>query len=102
MEADGADREPPYNLVFYEFNFPAHPLPRAFSLAAAHLVLVRCMKRALGTILLVLVAFIAALFASAPLLALDDARRVAQRRSPIFCWSHWIGRDWEMLDAEGP
>jgi hypothetical protein len=57
------------------------------------------MKRTLGAILLLLLVLVAALFASAPLLASYDARRVAQHRSPIFCWSHWIGRDWEALDG---
>ena len=38
-------------------------------------------------------------FAFSPLLASCDARRVAQHRSPLFCWSHWVGRDWEMLDG---
>jgi hypothetical protein len=57
------------------------------------------MKRTLGVILLLLLVLIAAVFASAPLLASYDARRVAQHKTPIFCWSHWIGGDWEMLDG---
>lgn len=71
----------------------------SYAFAAAAQRSVRCMKRTLGVILLLLLVFIAALFASAPLLASYDARRVAQHRSPIFCWSHWIGRDWDALDG---
>lgn len=49
--------------------------------------------------LAVLLTFLVCLFAFAPLLARYDARRLASGGEPIFCWSHWIGRDWEMLDG---
>jgi hypothetical protein len=57
------------------------------------------MRRKLITTLATLVALVISLFAFAPLLASHDAHRVAQHRAPLFCWSHWIGRDWEMLDG---
>jgi hypothetical protein len=38
-------------------------------------------------------------FVCAPLLARVDACRLAAHHPPAFCWSHWIGRDWEMLDG---
>jgi hypothetical protein len=40
-------------------------------------------------------------YAIAPLLASVDARRVAQQRGPMFCWSHWFERD-SLLSDGGP
>lgn len=57
------------------------------------------MRRKVIATLSVLAVLIVSLFAFAPLLASYDAGRVAEHRSPLFCWSHWIGRDWEMLDG---
>ena len=57
------------------------------------------MRRKLIAALVGLVVLVLSLFAFAPLLASHDVQRVAQHRAPLFCWSHWVGRDWEMLDG---
>jgi hypothetical protein len=57
------------------------------------------MQRNLLASLVVLIIVAIVPFAFSPFLASCDARRVAQHRSPLFCWSHWLGRDWEILDG---
>ena len=50
-------------------------------------------KRTVIVTVSVVAAVVVVLFALSPVFASYDARRIQLDKDPLFCWSHWIGRD---------